>query len=373
MNRKLKVLIVNDQLQYGGSDLVAARLEEHLNKEKFECVYCVRHTEPGPLEATLVERGARIIHIPDEELGYIKSYFYFKRLFKNEHFDIVHSHLMFYSAIVLRAAKKSHIKKRVAHSHFSKPLFPESGLKKLALNSYRYIMRIWLKKYCTDMISCSRQAGEYLFGKEQFTKNGIILNNGIDCSEYEYDKRTRDIVRNEFGINSQTVVLGHIGQMWYAKNHSYLIDIFNEFHKLNENSVLMLVSDGPLRSEIEEKVNSLGLKDFVIFTGFRNDCNRIMMAMDCFVFPSFHEGFPLTLIEAQAAKLPCVVSANVTKETKYNGNVEFLPIDITPKVWADKINELIKQKREEQDNSDIFKNFDISQISKELERIYLAN
>ncbi|MGN1420919.1 MAG: glycosyltransferase [Eubacterium sp.] len=368
---KKKVLIVNDELQFGGSDLVAVRLEQYLDKDKFDCTYCVRHEEIGPLEPLLIERGVRIIHIPDNQLSYGKSYKFILNLLEKEHFDIIHSHLLFFSAIVLKAAKKKNVPVRVAHSHFSKPLYPEKGLKKILKNAYRFLMRIWLKRYATKMIACSVPAGEFLYGKKTFAKKGIVLNNGIDCSEYEFKKSVRESVRKEFNISDDAVLIGHIGQMWYAKNHDFLIDVFNEFHKINPNSYLMLVSNGPLREKIESKVESLNLKDAVIFTGFRTDCNELLMAMDCFVFPSIHEGFPLTLIEAQASKLSCLVSDAVNPATKLNSNFDFASLEGPVSEWVRKIDELLKIDRDSVDNSKVISEYDIKNISKKLEKIYL--
>lgn len=368
---KKKVLIVNDELQFGGSDLVAVRLEQFSDKKKFDFTYCVRHSNVGPMEPELLKRGIRVIHIPDDSLSYYKSYKFILNLLKNEHFDIVHSHLLFYSGFVLMAAKKAGVPVRTAHSHFSQPITVEKGIKKMLMGIYRTIMRGVLNCNCNRMIACSEQSGEFLYGKTVFKRKGIVLNNGIDCREYAFDKKVRQEVRREFDIDSNSVVLGNIGQMWYVKNHSFLIDIFYEYHKLNSNSFLMLVSDGPLRTQLEQKVRSLNIEKNVVFTGFRNDCNRLLQAMDCFVFPSIHEGFPLTLIEAQACKLPCLVSDSVDKTTKLTSSFNFCSLSKAPEYWAKNVEELLKNQREKIDNSTLIENYDIKNITKKLEKIYL--
>ena len=111
MSRKKKVLIVTQRFEYGGLDFVAIRLQQALDKEKFECTYCVRNEkQDNRIEESLTSAGIKVIHQPKNESGYIKSYFYYRKLFKKEHFDIVHCHLPFYSGIVMAAAKKSGIK-----------------------------------------------------------------------------------------------------------------------------------------------------------------------------------------------------------------------------------------------------------------------
>ena len=78
------------------------------------------------------------------------------------------------------------------------------------------------------------------------------------------------------------------------KNHSFLIDVFKSVHDKNRNSKLLLVGTGNGQSNIREKVDNLGLSDSVIFLGNRGDVNRILQAMDVFLFPSLYEGLPLS-------------------------------------------------------------------------------
>ncbi|MCM1286177.1 MAG: glycosyltransferase [Acetobacter sp.] len=368
--QKKKVLIINECLEYGGSEFVAIRLQQALDSNKFECVYCVRGDKKGPIEDNIASTGVRIIHQPDSKLGYAESYKFYIELFKNEHFDIVHSHLLFYSAIVLLAAYKSGVPKRIAHSHFTQPLAEHSKLKQIAAKLYRNVMKFLLKKYATDIIGCSKKSGEYLTDKKYFNKKGIVLNNGIDTDEYSFDLQARNRIREELGVGDK-IVLGHIGHMYYIKNQDFLIDVFNEYHVKNKNSVLLLVGDGEDREKLEKKCRDLNLNDSVIFAGFRDDVPDLLNAMDCFVFPSLHEGFPLTLIEAQASKLPCVVSANISKGVKINSNVYFESIDENPAKWIDSIEKSLVQKRNSVDNSDVIKNFDIRNITRKLEGIYL--
>ncbi len=372
MQNKKKVLIVTDPLKHGGSDMVAIRLQQTLDKDKFECTYCARHDEEiGPLESYVIENGARVIHQPSNKLSYYKSYGFYKELFEKEHFDIVHSHLLFFSGIVLMAAYKSGIKKRVAHSHFSHPLTEgRSRLKRFFAMIYRAVMRIILNRYATDLIACSEETGNFLYGKYAFKKRGVILNNGIDTTKYNFDLSVRKDVKQEFNIQNKTV-LGHIGKMYYIKNQEFVIDIFYDFQKKVQDSVLLMIGDGYDRGKLENKVSKLGIEDKVIFAGLRNDVERLLMAMDCFVFPSLHEGFPLTLIEAQASKLPCVVSDTVTKSAKLNSNLEYLPLSADTEIWSEKISQLIRQNRNEIDNTNVIESFDIEKITKRLEKIYL--
>ena len=232
-------------------------------------------------------------------------------------------------------------------------------------------MRLFLKKYCNAKIACSREAGEFLYGKKEFTKNGIILNNGIDTNAYRYSEAARAGKRNELGIDKDAVVLGHIGQLYSVKNQSFIIDIFEEYHKTNPNSVLLLIGEGTDREMLENKVFKKHLEKNILLLGGRKDIPELLSAMDCFVFPSLHEGFPLTLIEAQASQLPCLISDTVTKTTKLNSNVRYCSLNQTAEEWSEEVRNLVALSRSDTDITKVVKLYDIKNIAKELEQIYL--
>ena len=371
MDKKLKLLIINSTLRYGGSDLVAIRLQQSLDKDKFDFTYCVNSND-CPLEEYVTSLGARVIHQQSENFNYYNSFKFFLDLFEREHFDIVHSHSMFYSAIVFLAAYKRGVKVRISHSHFSKPVNNNrSVFYKILECLYRIIMRKAVTKYSTNIIGCSYESGKYLAGKSGFSKKGIILNNGIDTSKYMIDTEIRNKVRKEFKLENKTVI-GHIGAIYYLKNQDFLIDIFNAYQHKNSESVLMLVGDGEDKEKLEKKCKSLGISDKVIFTGVRNDVNELLMAMDCMVFPSLHEGFPLTLVEAQASKLACIVSDTVSKTVKLNDNLCFKSLDDSIEDWCKAIEEQTAIDRNRVDNTALIDEFDLSNVAKKLETIYYS-
>jgi len=138
-------------------------------------------------------------------------------------------------------------------------------------------------------------------------------------------------------------VIGHVGRFEPQKNHNFLIDVFNNYNKINKESVLLLVGEGSLKEKIETKVNKLGLKDKVIFTGSIPNVNEIYQVMDLFLLPSFHEGLPVVGIEAQYSGLPCLLSKKITKETAISNLCKFLDIN-TIDHWVNEIS-IICEKR----------------------------
>ena len=151
-----------------------------------------------------------------------------------------------------------------------------------------------------------------------------------------YNEDTAQKIRKEYNLG-ESFVVGHVGRLFAPKNHMYLLEIFKEFLKRKPDSLLMLVGDGPMRKEIENRIEELGLKEKVIMTGVVNNVHEVLQAMDCFVFPSLYEGVPLTVIEAQAAGIPCFISDRITGETCVTDLAHSLSIDLEPDKWCDEI------------------------------------
>ena len=156
-----------------------------------------------------------------------------------------------------------------------------------------------------------------------------VLNNAIDTDLYTYNKEKADKVKKEFGIENKFVV-GHVGRFNYQKNHPYLIAVFEQVCKLREDAVLLLLGDGPDKEAIEKQCESLGIADKVRFLGNQREPQKYYQAFDVFLLPSFFEGLPGVLVEAQAAGLKCFVSDTITREAKATDLVNYLSIGQAP-------------------------------------------
>ena len=177
-----------------------------------------------------------------------------------------------------------------------------------------------------------------MFGSEIVEK----LPNALTLENYAFKKEKREDIRRKINCNNLTVI-GHIGRFTKQKNHDYLLKIFSEYLKINDGGILVLVGEGELQGEIRKKAELLNISEKIIFAGVRRDIPELMMAMDILVFPSFYEGMPNVVIEAQAAGLPCLISDKITKEVKLTDLVEFKSLKDQPSEWSDKINEMLER------------------------------
>ena len=200
----------------------------------------------------------------------------------------------------------------------------------------------------TDVkIAPSRLAAEFTFGKAEVEAGKVkFIHNGVDLNVYKFDKDNREKIRREFIIADEQLVIGHIGRFNQQKNHKFLIEVFAEVLKQKPDALLMLVGDGEKKNEIKEQIKALGIEESVIFTGIRSDVPELLSAMDVFVLPSFYEGMPNTVIEAQATGLPCVIADTITEEAEVTECVNFMSLSDSAESWADKALTLFEKDKE---------------------------
>jgi len=349
----------------GGVEAVVMNYYRHINREKIQFDFiCDSDSTNIPYEE-IESLGGKVILIPP----YQKVFKYHKELKKTlieNEYKIVHSHINTLSIFPLYAAKKAGVPVRIAHSHST------TNSKEWKRNILKQILRPFSKIFATNYMCCSELAGRWLFGNKVYNKGKVyLLNNAIDLEKFSYDEKIRNKKRKELGIKKNQLVIGHIGRFMTQKNHTFLIDIFNEIHKENNDAVLILVGQGPLLENMRKKVNQLKLTDYVQFLGQRNDVNELYQVFDAFLLPSLYEGLGVVLIEAQCSGLPCVCSNKVPKEARIINNYEALDLKSDKEVWAMHTLRIIKNsKRKDYKNLIKKANYDIDKESKNLEKYY---
>ena len=350
----------------GGVEAVTINYYRNIDKNKVQLDFiCDEDSTNIPYEE--IERmGGKVIIIP----SYSKPFKYhkaLKRILKEGNYKIIHSNINTLSVFSLFAAKCAGVPVRIAHSHST------TNKKEKKKNLMKQVLRPFSKVFATDYMCCSELAGRWLFGNKEYDKGNVyLLNNAIDLDKFKYNESLRKKKRKELGIKDDTLVIGHIGRFVAQKNHDYLIDIFNEIHKKNNNSILLLAGQGPLMEDIKNKVKELNLDDNVKFLGQRNDANELYQAFDVFLLPSLYEGLPVVGVEAQASGLLCYLSDDMTKETKVLDITKFMSLNNTPEEWADNIlDDVKKYKRIDTSKEMTAKNFNIKEEAKKLEEYYL--
>ena len=360
MTEPIRVAQMMTDMNYGGVEMVVMNYYRHIDRTKVQFDFFALEGSAVPQREEIERLGGRVYIVPKYThlSAYEKEII---RLFRQNQYKIVHSHMNTLSVFSLWVAKKAGIPNRIAHNHST------AGKGETKKNIIKYALRPFAKIYPTKLCACSQYAGEWLYGKNAEFQ---VFNNAIDLSRYSYDPQKAAAARKELGLEDKLVV-GHIGRFCYQKNHDFLIDIFNEIHKQRQEAVLLLIGEGELEQDIRNKVKKLGLTDSVRFMGKQKDTSEFYQAMDCFVLPSRYEGLGVVAIEAQACSVPVICLTAVPKDAKITSSVKFIGLDESSSNWADCVLDVIKTQVKRNEREEVRKaGYDIEVEAQKLTDFY---
>lgn len=256
----------------------------------------------------------------------------FSALLKKRNYDVVHLNifqgLSFYYGYL---AKRAGVPTRIAHSHGTG--LRNSPGKALKLCLHRIGKGLWSSSI-TDFWACSRNAAEFLFPKGQEYQ---WIPNGIETERFRFHQTSREAERRALGLTEGTFLVGTVGRLSEEKNHSFLLKAFCELKNMHRDSVLLLVGTGALEDQLRTQARELGVEKDVIFYGASSQVERLLCAMDVFVFSSHMEGLPLAVVEAQAAGLPILCSGAIPPEAMMTPQVTQMDLSEGPKAWAEAV------------------------------------
>ena len=355
----IRVLHVVTHMNRGGLETMLMNYYRHIDRSNMQFDFLVHRQERAAYDDEIESLGGKIYRFPILN-PFSQDYRSRLRDFFRQHseYQIVHVHQDCLSAVILKEAKAGGVPIRIAHSHSTRQ---DRDIK----YPIKLFYKRFIPKYATDLMACGKEAGDWMFSGAKFQ----ILNNAIDAKAYTFSAEKRAAMRMMLHVAPDTLMVGHVGRFSPAKNHAFLLDLFKELSD-QISAKLMLVGDGELRKAMEEKAKTLGLSDRVIFTGVRGDVPDLMQAMDVFVFPSHYEGLPVTLVEAQASGLPCLISDKVPLECKKTDLVQQLPLAAGAVAWAQAAIKAAGVTRRDTYQAIAQAGFDIAENAKWLENFY---
>lgn len=365
MSEPIRVAQIMGKMMGGGVEQVVMNYYRHVDRERVQFDFLVDADSALVPRDEIESLGGRVFDVPPYQrvLAYQRELI---RLFRQERWPIVHSHINALSVFPLHAAKRVAVPVRIAHSHST------AGKGEHAKNAVKMLLKRFSNVYPTHRMACSQYAGEWLFGRGADFE---ILYNAIDLSRFFFNAETRAQARADLGLTGDHFVIGHVGRFMPQKNHKFLIDAFAEIARRRDDAVLLLVGSGEAEDLVETWVAKCGVSDRVMFLGQRNDVERLYQAFDAFVLPSLYEGLCLVGVEAQAAGLSCFLSESITREVDVTRTVRFLPIN-DASAWADAMSSVKPGERLMIDPVD-FDNYDIRSAAMRLadyyERIDVGN
>lgn len=360
-NRKrakpVRVLHVLGRLNMGGAESRIMDLYRNIDRDAVQFDFLV-HTKKRPAsgedssEALMAVRkeedydsevralGGRIYCLPRFTGTNLPEYKRACRAFFAAHHDFaaVEGHMTSMAGIYLPIAKQAGVPVTIAHARSAGV---DPGIRGIMTRLFRRN----LAEKCDLCFSCSEPASLSVFGKKAVEEGRVqLVPNAIVLGAFAYDPEKRRAVREELGIPEDGILIGHVGRFDAMKNQAYLAALCREVLRLHPEKKLyaLFAGQGACMEEVKKAFADAGMGERAFFPG---RCDRartlcLYQAFDIFVFPSLYEGLPGTMLEAQAAGLPCLMSDRITKEVCLTKGVQRLPLE-DPSPWILALSDLV--------------------------------
>lgn len=264
-----------------------------------------------------------------------RQYKDFINIFERKQYDIAYFNISEASNCNgVRAAHKKKVPRVIVHSHSAGIDVENSikrGIRKLV---HSFSKNIFISRCANEYVACSDKAAQWMFSKKICqNKEYISIFNEIDFEKFSFDSKIREEYRDKLGVQNKLVV-GAVGAFSYQKNNIFFVDIVEELVKRRDDICFIAIGEGTILERTKAYAENKCVADKMMFMGQRSDVSNILMAMDIFIMPSRFEGLPFAAVEAQATGLRCLLSSNISKDTKISDGCEFID-GFKPDKWAD--------------------------------------
>lgn len=353
----IRVLHIGVSDTLGGIETFVINLYRNINRNQIQFDF-VDFSQNGICFADEIKSlGGKIYKVCPRRKNIIKNKNELSSIIKKYNIIHYHTNTLSYS-LPIRLAQRNN-KQIIVHSH------NDWKEKKYISKLLHYLNYYTLGAKNETQFACSDLSARWLFGSKN---NAIMINNSIDTKKYIYNPEVRNSIRKELALE-ESLIMGTVGRFSYQKNHNFLLKIFKAVYEMDESAVLLLIGDGPLKEEIEKKARELGIYNKIYFLGIKNNVNDYLQAMDVFLLPSFYEGLPIVVVEAQAAGLKSFISDKITRQIDITSLVNYMPID-KPEEWAKEIIRQREYNRENTYNNIYNACFDIESLCDKLQNKY---
>ena len=328
-----RILFISHHLNRAGTEVFMMSVFRKIDHSRFQVDFLIYNQTETDYTREVEAAGCKVWRVPsrrESPWGWYRSLNKFFKLHANEYTAIHYNGNGLTAIAPIIFAYKYGIPIRICHAHNSS----SAGFHNRLLH---YLLRGTAKRLTTHHFACSSLAAKWFYRNSP----AIIIRNGIDTKRFAFNPQVREEVRKELQIQPSTTVIGHVGRFVVEKNHTFLLDIFAEYLRLNTDAILMLIGIGPLMEDMKQKAENLGIAGKVLMMGERSDVPHLLQAMDLFLMPSTFEGQPFVLIEAQCSGLPCLVSDVINNDICLTNNIKTLPLSKQSSAWAEEIKSIL--------------------------------
>lgn len=224
-------------------------------------------------------------------------------IYKYGPYDSVYVNAGIFNGAVLILGKMLRIKQVISHVHGNDICKTNWKIKS------KKILLPFISWLADVRLATSQACGEIFYKNLPFT----IIKNGIETDAFAFEQSTRQRLRKQLHLENKFVI-GNVARLDTVKNHIFLLEIFKHILLQNPAAHLLLIGEGREKARIIAAAKRLNIWENLLILPPQPDIANYYQAMDCFVFPSLHEGLGLVAIEAQCAGLPCFISDGVPDE-----------------------------------------------------------
>lgn len=329
LGKPLRIAIVIGKMDTGGKKSLVMEYYRHIDKSTIQFDFiCDDNSHDIPYDE-INSLGGRIFLAPPYQkiVKYIMTLY---KIFKENHFLIMHAYNSTMNIFPLMAAKFAGVPVRISESISMANKGDSRTFLKLMLRPFSHC-------FATHFMACGEDCGRWQFGNKLYDSGKVALfKTAINTTQHAFDPILREMTRKKYNL-SDKIVMGHIGRFVEQKNPLFMLDIIAELCKLSDKIVFLLIGDGKLKQQIIDKIDVLKIKEKVLYLGRREDINQFYQAMDAFLLPSLYEGLPVVGLDAQCAGLPVIFSDEVTREASACDLGYFISLKTSPQYWAHQI------------------------------------
>ena len=359
---KINILFIyGDTLRRGGIEQFMMNCFRFIDRDRLHIDFLLQGDEKAVYEEEILSAGSRIFRAPKPSVSPIGYRRTVKQILREGNYKVIHAHSDAMNARILWLALVCGVPVRIAHSHNTKHIL--SSRRKYL---FYELCRKFVGVLATDRWACSEAAGKWLFGARPFK----LIPNAQLLEKFRYDGARRIGIRERYSIPASAIVLGHVGKFDYQKNQGFLIGVLQRLREQSDRDYrLLLVGDGMLRESFEKELNTAGLADKVILTGWVDDPESYYNAMDLYVMPSRFEGCCFAGVEAEANGLFCIASDMSPGDANVEGRVQNLRLDAG--LWTEAVLSANTQRRNDTAETLRSMGYDIRDFAHRMEKEYV--
>lgn len=316
-----RVLHIVGRMDRAGAETMLMNYYRAIDRSRYQFDFLVFTRDRCDYDDEIESLGGRILRI--ESTSWFDRTIAMVRLMKDSPWTAVHAHTNFSNMFPLFAACAAGVPVRISHAHVT-----EYMRGSFAKRVYQAVARRVIRRFATERAACGQVAGQLLYRPEDKV---TIIPNAISPETFIMDRQRAAVrVRKVLDISQECSIILQVGRLDAVKNQRFTLEVARKLKRNGSNFVILLVGRGNLEAELRREIQSSGLVAQVRLLGIREDIPVLLNAADLFILPSLVEGFPVVLVEAQAAGVPCLVSDRVSAEVDLGmGLIRFLPVPET--------------------------------------------